>query len=221
MKFSIKWLIFGVATFASASTSSATLSLSVNTDTREFALLGFDTGTPFGFSSAGFIEWKLPGSGGITSAQSYGNGVAFSTDVGMPDSGTFGYDTRVAAQTSESGEVALALVVSTSVSQTITGSAVYQSYASLDPAALARLESAVGQNLLLEFGTGFSPVSVVAVPEPAMGSAVAGGIALFFCLLRGTLGRRIHRDHRRSRCLPCMRHQGITEVLDQPPEHLA
>ena len=70
------------------------------------------------------------------------------------------------------------------------GSSETVSYASLPAADQALFESMIGQTMSLTTGTGYSPISVQAVPEPsvcitAVAGLAAGGYSLFHLRKRG------------------------------------
>lgn len=166
------------------STASAAFELRLNTATQEFALFGSDSGTP-GVFGEGEVAWRLLNLGGSgDGAVGYDNDIAFSTSVGTPGNSFLGYDLRIVSGTVGSGSIILFTGMSSQDPQTLTGSGVFQSYSAIsDAGAITRLESTIGQSLSLVTGTGFSSVSVTAVPEPstyAMLFAVAAlGLALW------------------------------------------
>ena len=167
--------------------ASAVLSLVLNTGTQEFALVGSDTGTPADDGEgAGVADWAISSLGGSGEGDTtFNNGLAFSTDVGNPGFGL--YDTFLESGDAFGGTVILSLGVSTSGTQTLTGTGTYQSYASLGAAPIARLEGAIGQSLILQSGsTGFGAINITAIPEfshfPAALGALIMGLSFLFRL---------------------------------------
>ncbi|GHB89923.1 PEP-CTERM sorting domain-containing protein [Cerasicoccus arenae] len=174
-------LLLAITTLTLASASSyGALILNINTADKTFALTGSDTGTPIN-AGGGLTIWTLTGLGAPGfSTFSYNNDVAFSTNVGTPGFPAGGYDTAITSTDNTGGSISLNLGVSTASLQTLTGSGVFQSYAALSPTGLSAFESTIGSSLALQFGSGFSPVSVVAaaIPEPSTYIVGVGFVAL-------------------------------------------
>ncbi|WP_269539479.1 hypothetical protein [Cerasicoccus fimbriatus] len=168
-----------------ACNASAVLELRLNTNTKEFAIFGSDSGTPHDIGGAGLISWSLRDLGGTTnSVVDYWNEKAFDTNVGHP--GGYYSDTVLASQIWSGGDIIFQLNVTDAVYQTITGNGYYQSYSGLGAEGRAKLEGLIGQNLLLGVrlsGEGFQPVKITSssIPEPASFCALAGS-AIFICV---------------------------------------
>jgi hypothetical protein len=62
----------------------------------------------------------------------------------------------------------------------IEGTGGFQSYASIDSAAMVDFEDLIGQTLSLEAGTGYEDIQVQAVPEPS--------VALLLIFSSGVIG---------------------------------
>lgn len=77
------------------------------------------------------------------------------------------------------------------------------SYAGLPAADIPVFESLIGQNLVLGSGSGYSPLSVVAVPEPATCSLLVAGLALSAFLRVGCGAAR--RGGRSPQAMPSAR----------------
>lgn len=184
MKLKVIRLTVVCAAFAIATNAMADLELLLNTTTKEFALVGSDTGTPIDFIGQGFTFWSLSGIGGTSDdSVSYNNDVAFTTSVGTPGN-VANFDTRLNSETLNGGEVALSLGTSSNSAMTITGTGTFQSYAGLDAGSMARFESAIGQSLSLVNGSGFSSIDVSAVPEPGTYATIIGMLALSLMIYR-------------------------------------
>ena len=116
--------------------------------------------------------WEIEGLSGVgdTSIR-YDNDVAWSTSSGEP--GVGGFDTELFTF-AEADSLGIELRSSSSSSQTITGSGVFQSYTAFDSSDIAALEALIGSELNTVALTGFSNIQVQAastsgsaVPEPS------------------------------------------------------
>ena len=180
---SIGILVLALALCSISSVAHATLILVLNTTDKTFALTGSDSGTAKEISPAigDVVGWDLSGAFGITtnSTQLHNTGLAYSVTNGSAGNG-FNRDILLQARAPGGNpEIALELHYTVpNVQQTITGSGVFQSYNNLSAIAISAFESSIGSALTLTSGTGsgFSPVNIVAIPEPSSGLLLTGGL---------------------------------------------
>ncbi len=186
-------LIAGVA----CSNAFAALTLQVNPTDKTWSLVGSDSGTLESINGFGLVEWRainVGGSGyGITQLRTES---MWSSNVGEVGALNFSNtDTQLESGQAESGNVSLILTNELSVFQTIIGSGSPQSYGvnspsdsiarvDFDSGGIARLEGFIGSSLQLTRGSGFSNISVVAIPEPASFGFLTGIFALGTILMR-------------------------------------
>ena len=143
------------------SSASGALILHINTADKTFALTGSDTGTD---SYPGDAAWgyTLTGGSSVDAAQRL-DATQYSATPSDVTMGAFqislneGGDTQllVGFQFANAGET-----------HAISGTGVYASYASLSSAEQTAFERFIGNSLSSKPATGWSDMSVVAVPEP-------------------------------------------------------
>ena len=160
---------------ALSSTGWCSFTLNLNTITKEYSLTGSDTGTPGPNGDGGSVYWESARPGGSESGFAfYDDGLFFSSDViGI---GPTGYDDALDVF---NGGIGLNLLTSSNAEQTITGEGYFHSYAGFSTDAQTLLESFIGQSITLDSNSsGFSALSVAAVPEPSAAALIAGLVAI-------------------------------------------
>ncbi|MFA6173733.1 MAG: PEP-CTERM sorting domain-containing protein [Kiritimatiellales bacterium] len=158
--------------------SNAALVLNIDSVNEEFYFTGSDTGTTdagwFSWSSAGWVSGSEPSVNISTAfALSGGNDVGYA-DIVFANSGL------------EISISPLGVIAPTALAVTGAGSGTKFSYASLDASLKNMFESQ--SSLPLEDGTGFSAISVQAIPEPAT----------FLLFAMGCIGAWLVRRNARS-----------------------
>lgn len=161
------------ATLFATQSAVAALTLQLNTFTKEFTLLGSDTGTLLSGSGESVVNWSLDGVGGSGSGDlsfTEANVLSWFSPAGAP------LATEISSIADDGGVVSITLRLQGNITDpaTINGSGIFQSYAGFAPDAMARFESTIGSQLPLNAGTGFSSISVTAVPEPMTYAAIVG-----------------------------------------------
>jgi len=154
----------------------ATLTLEINTATKEFALTGSDTGVSEWLTSPVKVTWQVNNAGVVDGGTLNRSGATvYTTSAASAD----GF--ALAFSSSSGGTVSIFLFTNNVNSITVTGSDAAQSYAELGSNDQARLEALIGQSFSFvsqNGSNGFSSMSVAAVPEPRMYAALAALAAL-------------------------------------------
>ena len=172
----------------------AALTLTINTVAETFSLSGSDTGTPhtsLGGSGQGSMAWTVTGTGtsGTAGNVNFDDDVVFSTSVGTPGNTTLGgtaIDTVFFYNPSlDGGFLELELGVSTDNEQTITGSGLTKSYATLNAdikGHVAGITDGTTMTLSNPPGGDWDSMTITVVPEPRVYTIVTGA-ALFGLLM--------------------------------------
>lgn len=198
--------IFTFLFLQSALVSHAAINLVLNTDTKEFAFTGSDTGTPNTDNSFTAIRWiETHSESASNSTLTSDAASSFTSSSGSPKADPF--DTRISyfaegffkfivvefnlenVVTSEPNEDPE--LPDVDVTSTVTGTGIFQSYAALSADAILHLESYIGStishsegnDISVGGGFGYSDLNVVAVPEPATAAGILGMLSLL-CLAR-------------------------------------
>ncbi|WOO42421.1 hypothetical protein [Rubellicoccus peritrichatus] len=161
------------------------LTLTFNTADETLAITGTDTGTLANFGGDGIADFELDDSNisFSTTSVTYDGGMAFSTSVGNPDELIILFSNTVAPVRF----FAVALTTDTpNVETTLTGSGIFQSYASLSSDAKSYLATEPYTTIPLFEGTGFDSLNVafVLVPEPSAVTFVLAATSLLFVAVR-------------------------------------
>jgi hypothetical protein len=164
------------ASLGFAMPAQAALTMNLDTTAKTFSLTGTDTGAAISGIHGGFISWEASGVGAESGQHAYSTDLAFSTTLGTPGNTSNNHDTLLIGF--PNGSFGVTLEISQSGATTLTGLNNFQSYAFLSSTNQAALESLIGTTMPIFQGTGFSGLSVAAVPVPAavwlFGSALAG-----------------------------------------------
>jgi len=147
-------VVAAAALFVGASAAQAQLTLTLDTANDLLWFTGSDTGSQSGatviWSETGASLGSTVGSGTITSTlSSDGNLISVSLQEG------------------NSGQIGILLTDIGSAPITLTGLGAGSTYDYSGLALASDLEALVGTTLALNAGSGFSPINVAAIPEPA------------------------------------------------------
>ncbi|MEM0966193.1 MAG: hypothetical protein AAGJ81_08615 [Verrucomicrobiota bacterium] len=189
-----------------ASTSFAVIELRINPNEETFAFFGSDEGNmiPFSFSGGGngaVVQFRIDGLPSPPTQDStiliYNDDLTFTTSpVGTTPGSNFPDGRDAAINVTNSGGVARVIVsfyaegvftIPNRNPVTITTLGAERSYAGFSSVEKEIFESTIGIDIPLTpgFGTGYDPISVVAVPEPeAIYFSVIGVIAFGLAVMR-------------------------------------
>lgn len=163
--------------FLSATTLRAGLSLQINFETEEFALVGTDTGIPADFSGDGIVRWEFENN--FSPGVGFSGGTIFTSSASSPRDL---HDATFAIDDDGFESVWFGLYLSDASTTTIDGTGEFVPIGSFFPHAESAILELVGKQIPLEIGSGFEPLSVVAVPEPRAYAVLMGVGGLFFAL---------------------------------------
>ena len=194
----VSWLVvYLVVGLGMVGSGRAAPVLEIDPARNVFSLTGSDTGNaietpvPFQPSVTFDVAWD---NGGAT-----GGGIGF-FQLGDPNTGDT-VDSQFSAESltiDAAGQILIEFAQfeldfedSISSPTTITGLGVEIDYSGMSPARIAVFEGAIGSSLPVSIGSGWSSISVVAVPEPSalVLAGLAGLVGVGFALV----GRRVGR----------------------------